>query len=202
MNFAAVADLLCEIDEAGWDWPKGRKQVRSFPWAELPNIGARFPDDSPDGLTPVRSAWLRERGWLALSFDGVPFIAPTVRVDPPELCFHATPVANVPGILQRGLLPGKHAGLSTTGRADGAAFVHVTFAGRSALEWVAADLVRHGKATSMWALFGIEREGIAGEVLRDPASSFGYILEVDGILPSFLRLIEPEINVTGLASAA
>ncbi len=143
--------------------------------------------------------WFRARGWIAAAFRDDLIAAPLVAAEVPDSCFHVTPASNRDGILARGLMRGAEAGVSTTGRADAACRIHVSFDPDAATRWAEEHLAPHNPS-GLWVLFRVSRAGIAGPVYRDPASHTGYIIEGGRVAPEALR-VEREWAVEGGTSS-
>lgn len=186
--FARANVLLTSALNASW-WrpPPSAPETYSLPWPDRDDVGICIRGVA-DRLTPDVVRWFRNQGWLAVSYEEDILAAPMVEIDPPECCFHLTPMVNEDSILHRGLMRGADAGCSTTNRPDACQYIHVTFEIEAAEKWTEEKLLGQHNPNGGWVLFRIDRRGIEGKVYLDPASETGFILEAEVVKPQHLSL--------------
>jgi hypothetical protein len=147
----------------------------------------------PRGLIELPSRardWLRRNGCVVQCSDTEHriIITPIVYVDPPTVCYHATPIDNSEAIRARGIYCGGLARTSTTGRADASDFIHVCLTWRECQAWFNRVFPQYGIAFGKWwEIFEIDMLRFDASVFRDPASRTGYIIEADHIPPCYLK---------------
>jgi hypothetical protein len=110
------------------------------------------------------------------------------RYRPPFL-YHATPAGNLESILTRGLLSGRLAGVSTTGREDGAQLIHVATNEDTLVTHLGTMLGKAGRDGREWALLRINAAQVRGRVFRDPASHSGCFLETECVPAEALEVL-------------
>jgi hypothetical protein len=180
--------LIGEMLNTDWRLPEWKPSRNFRVWDSRADHGIKMAG-AADWLTLKIVGWFRDRGWLAASFADDVIVAPVVEVIPPDRCLHISPAENEANILRCGLLSGAEAGRSTTGRSDAGQRLHVTFDVEEAAAWASDKLLGRHHPAGEWVMFEIDGRGIAGKVLRDPASQTGYLLESGAVGAEFLSVV-------------
>ncbi len=99
--------------------------------------------------------------------------------------YHATPGRNLEAIARHGLLSGSRAlelgaGELTTGRKDGAPYIHVTDHIEKCVRWF-RQVSGFAERAPNWYIVRFDPSGLGVEVRPDPRSSTGLILKTDCI---------------------
>jgi hypothetical protein len=156
--------------------------------------GWKFFLDDNQSINASIIGWFKSNGWqfhyLPSEFPGkqLAVIFPIeYENNPPSICFHTTPFANLEQIKKEGLTTGQKASQTTTGRPSAGWYIYVTGCLADAKKWRGCQLLGKVAKTDEWAIVEIDLKAADIRVFRDPWSETGLVLDTEIVDAKMLK---------------